>query len=134
MSELLAKRLNRAFEKAKRSVLLGTILLAASGSLATAAECVAVKYRDTPVCLTTFKCDATPQSSFVRQICFDAAKSYMLINLNGTWYHYCAVDQRSHDALVHAPSVGAYYNENFRSHGPVHGPFDCRDHPVPTYP
>jgi KTSC domain len=98
-----------------------------------AAECIIVKYRDTPVCLATFTCKETPQSSFVREICYDAAKSYMLIKLNDTWYHYCAVDHTSVDNLIHASSVGSYYNQSFRSHGPVHGPFDCRDHPVPGY-
>jgi KTSC domain len=98
------------------------------------AECVAIKYRDTPVCLNSFKCTDTPQSSFVREVCFDAAKSYMLIKLNDTWYHYCAVDRASVENLIKAPSVGTYYNQNFRSQGPVHGPFDCQDHPVPTYP
>jgi len=78
-------------------------------------------------------CNETPQSSFVRKICYDAAKSYMLIELNDTWYHYCAVDSTSVDSLVHASSVGTYYNQHFRSQGPVHGPFDCRDHPVPDY-
>jgi KTSC domain len=97
------------------------------------AECVVVKYRSTPVCLDTFKCTETPQSSFVRTVCYDAAKSYMLIKLNGTWYHYCAVDPASVDNLLKANSIGRYYNKNFRSHGLVHGPFDCRDHPVPAY-
>lgn len=99
-----------------------------------AADCVVVKYRDTPVCLTAFKCAETPQSSFVREICYDNAKSYMLIKLNETWYHYCAVDLPSVDNLIRAGSVGKYYNQHFRSQGPVHGPFDCRDHPVPDYP
>jgi KTSC domain len=98
------------------------------------ATCVAIKYRDTPVCLDTFVCTETPRSSFVRQICYDAAKSYMLIKLNETWYHYCSVDRASIDGLVHASSVGTYYNQHFRSQGPVHGPFDCRDNPVPHYP
>jgi hypothetical protein len=99
-----------------------------------AAECVIVKYRDTPVCLATFICAETPQSSFVREICYDGAKSYMLIKLNEIWYHYCAVDLPAVDNLIHASSVGRYYNHYFRSQGPVHGPFDCRDHPVPNYP
>ena len=103
----------------------------ASGS--STAECVTIKYRDTPVCLNTFTCAETPQSSFVRQICYDAPRSYMLIRLNETWYHYCAVDRASVDNLIHASSVGTYYNQNFRSQGPVHGPFDCRDRPVPDY-
>lgn len=98
------------------------------------AECVTVKYRDTPVCLNTFACTETPRSSFVRTICYDVAKSYMLIKLNDTWYHYCAVNRASVENLTQAPSVGTYYNKNFRSHGPLHGPFDCRDHPVPVYP
>jgi hypothetical protein len=105
------------------------------------AECVTVKYRDTAVCLDTFKCTETPQSSFVREICYDAAKTYMLIKLNETWYHYCSVDPASIKNLIEGtpiddkdPSVGRNYNKNFRSHGATHGPFDCRDHPAPDYP
>ena len=98
------------------------------------AECVTVKYRDKSVCLDTFNCTKTPQSSFVREVCFDATKSYMLIKLNDTWYHYCAVDRASVADLLKGPSVGHNYNESFRSRGPVHGPFDCRDHLVPDYP
>jgi hypothetical protein len=99
-----------------------------------AAECITIKYRDTPVCLNTFACTETPRSSFVRTICYDTAKSYMLIKLNETWYHYCSVDRASVDNLIHAGSVGTHYNQHFRSQGPLHGPFDCRDHPVPNYP
>ena len=82
------------------------------------AECVTVKYRDTAACLDTFKCVETPQSSFVRKICYDAAKSYMLIKLNETWYHYCSVDPKSVDNLIkgtpidNKTSVGRYYNKN----------------------
>ena len=36
---------------------------------ALAAECVTVKYRDTTVCLDSFACTDTPQSSFVRRVC-----------------------------------------------------------------
>jgi hypothetical protein len=105
------------------------------------AECVTVKYRDTPVCLDTFECTETPQSSFVREICFDAAKSFILIKLKETWYQYCSVDRASVANLIKGspvdnkePSVGRYYNRYFRSNGSVHGPFDCRDHPAPDYP
>jgi hypothetical protein len=115
---------------------ISIVLLGVAGftSWPALAECVAVKYRDTPVCLDTFKCTKTAQSSFVREVCFDVAKSYMLIKLNDTWYQYCSVDRVAFENLINAPSVGRYYNESFRSHGPVHGPFDCRDHPVPDYP
>jgi hypothetical protein len=110
------------------------VMLFAADSAFAFAPCVTVKYRDTSVCLDTFACTETSQSSFVREICYDAAKSYMLIKLNETWYHYCAVDHPSVDNLVHASSVGTYYNQHFRSQGSLHGPFDCRDHPAPDYP
>jgi len=98
-----------------------------------AAECVTVKYRETPVCIDKFACVDTPRSSFVRSVCYDEVKSYMLIKLRDTWYHYCSVDAASVKNLVSADSVGRYYNGHFRSRGATHGPFDCRDHPVPSY-
>jgi hypothetical protein len=113
---------------------VGVAVVLAGMSAPAAAECVTIKYRETPVCLDTFKCVETPQSSFVRKVCFDAAKSYLVIKLNDVWYHYCAVDRASFESLTAASSIGSYYNQNFRSRGAVHGPFDCRDHPVPTYP
>ena len=85
------------------SVWLVTIL--ALNAYPASAECLTIKYRDTPVCLNTFACTETPQSSFVRAICYDPAKSYMLIKLNETWYHYCSVDRMSVDNLIHASSV-----------------------------
>jgi hypothetical protein len=118
----------------RRRLGAGIVLLSAAFAWPALAECIVVKYRDTPVCLQSFVCTETPQSSFVRTVCYDAAKSYMLIKLSDTWYHYCAVDRTSFDSLIKAASVGTYYNQNFRSHGPIHGLFDCRDHPVPNYP
>jgi len=111
-------------------LLIGIALLCFGATAS--AERVAVKYRATPVCLDTFKCIETPRSSFVRAVCYGGAKAYMLIKLNSTWYHYCAVDRASVDGLLSAPSIGRYYNQHFRSHGAVHGPFDYRDHPVPN--
>jgi hypothetical protein len=69
--------------------------------------------------------------SFVSEVCYLPTKSYMLIKLKTVWYHYCAVDQTSVSALLGAASVGEFYTEHFRSHNGVHGPFDCRDHPIP---
>ena len=111
--------------------IVATAFLILLWPIASSAECVEVKYRDTPVCLDLFVCTQTSQSSFVRTVCYDSAKSYMLINLNGIWYHYCSVDKISVESLLSAQSVGRYYNGHFRSRGPVHGPFDCRDHPAP---
>ena len=96
---------------------------------------MSIKYRNTPVCLDAFACTEIPQSSFVREICFNAAKSYMLIKLNNTWYHYCAVDRASVDNLIHAPSVGTYLQPDFSE--PWHGARAFRlqrIHSVPDYP
>jgi hypothetical protein len=58
----------------------------------------------------------------------------MLINLNGTWYHYCGITEPTVTSLAKAePSekysdaVGKYYDEN------VKGQFDCRVNPAPHY-
>jgi hypothetical protein len=49
------------------------------------AKCVTVKYRaGMPVCLDTSECTKTPQSSFVREVCYDAAQSCMLIGARRT--------------------------------------------------
>jgi len=94
------------------------------------AETVDVKYRG-PVDLNTFTCTNTA-SSFVNRVCYDKAKSYMLILLISTWYHYCEIDVGTVHALLNAKSVGRYYNANIKSDG-EDGPFDCRTRKVPSY-
>ena len=97
-----------------------------SASMITAsAETVDVKYRG-PLDLKHFTCLHT-KSSFVHRVCYDATKSYMLIRLQNTWYHYCSIPQDVVTALLEAPSHGRYYNAN------VKGRFDCRLNPVPQY-
>ena len=32
------------------------------------------------------------RSSFIDRVCYDGRNAYMLIELNGTWYHYCEID------------------------------------------
>jgi hypothetical protein len=44
---------------------------------------------------------------------------YMLISFNGTYYHYCEIDDAS--------SMGQFYNASTK------GQFDCRVHRVPAY-
>jgi hypothetical protein len=91
-----------------------------------ATETVDVKYRG-PVDLESFACKDTPQSSFVRRVCFDKANSYMLIQLQGTWYHYCEIDPGTVGSLLGAESVGRYFNASIK------GRFDCRTNRVPNY-
>ena len=77
--------------------------------------------------LAPFDCTITPQSSFVHRACYDPNNSYMLIQLNAVWYHYCGIDSGTVSHLLSAPSVGRYYNQAIK------GRFDCRLTPPPQY-
>lgn len=90
------------------------------------AETANVKYRG-PVDLAPFECETITRSSFIERVCYDAANTYMLINLKGVWYHYCEIDKDTVNALREAKSMGHYYN------AAIKGRFDCRTHRVPAY-
>jgi hypothetical protein len=90
------------------------------------AETVQVKYRG-QVDLRPFKCTDVTQSSIVRRVSFDKTNSYMLINLGGTYYHYCEIDGGTVSSLLAADSIGSFYNSTIK------GRFDCRTHRIPTY-
>jgi hypothetical protein len=94
-------------------------------------ETVDVKYRGI-VDLKPFACTDTPRSSFIQRVCYDEVQSYMLINLRGTYYHYCEMPPATFDAFVTAPSMGQFYNQRIKGTG-SDGPYDCRTHRVPNY-
>jgi hypothetical protein len=102
-------------------------LLTAEGQ----SETVDVKYRG-PVDLKTFECRDTPRSSFIQRVCYDKRQSYMIINLKGTYYHYCELSPATFDGLMRAPSMGQFYNQNIKGSG-SDGPYGCRTHRVPSY-
>ncbi len=83
-------------------------------------------YRE-PVDLKPFVCEEYTRSSFIRRVCYDERNSYMLIKLNETWYHYCAIDVVTVDSLKRAGSMGRYFNASIK------GRFDCREYPIPKY-
>ncbi|MCC8956129.1 KTSC domain-containing protein [Bradyrhizobium sp. Pear77] len=93
------------------------------------AETVDVKYRGA-VDLKPFACTDITRSSFIQRVCYDKAQSYMLINLRGTYYHYCELPPAVLDAFLAAPSMGQFYNQNIKGTG-SDGPYDCRTHRVP---
>jgi hypothetical protein len=101
-------------------------LALAALTLPAGAETVNVKYRG-EVNLAPFDCTDITRSSFVRRICYDRGNSYMLISLNGTYYHYCEIDGATVAGLLHGDSIGRFYNANIKGH------FDCRTHRVPNY-
>jgi hypothetical protein len=99
------------------------LLICASPALA---ETVDGKYRGL-VDVAPFNCTDVTRSSLVRRVCFDKGKDYMLISLNGTYYHYCSIPENTVSALLAADSMGRFYNTQ------VKGRFDCRLNPVPQY-
>jgi hypothetical protein len=94
-------------------------------------ESVDVKYRG-PVDLKTFECRDTPRSSFIQRVCYDKPQSYMIINLKGTYYHYCELPSATFDSFMVAPSMGQFFNQNIKGTG-ADGPYDCRTHRLPSY-
>jgi hypothetical protein len=108
-----------------RSSRFAIALVAALPRMASA-ETADVKYRG-EVNLAPFKCTDITRSSFVRRVCYDRDNSYMLINLNGTYYHYCEIDDGTVSELLQAGSIGTFFNANIKGH------FDCRTHHVPNY-
>lgn len=89
-------------------------------------ETVDVKYRG-PVDLKYFSCSEIDRSSFIRRVCYDRANTYMVINLNGTYYHYCEIDGGTVDSLMAAESMGRFFNASIKGH------FDCRINRIPAY-
>lgn len=94
-------------------------------------ETANIQYRG-PVDLKTFECRDTPRSSFIQRVCYDKPQSYMIINLNGVYYHYCELPLATFEALMGAPSMGQFYNTSIKGTG-KDGPYDCRTHRVPAY-
>jgi KTSC domain len=77
--------------------------------------------------LRPFECTDVSRSSFIKRVCYDRSNEYMLINLNGTYYHYCLIDNGTVSSLLNAGSMGRFYNASIKGH------FDCRVHQAPTY-
>ena len=50
----------------------------------------------------------------------------MLVSLNGTYYHYCDIDDETVDAFEAAPSMGRFFKALIKGH------FDCRIGHVPA--
>jgi hypothetical protein len=77
--------------------------------------------------LKPFVCSDISENSFVKRVCYDQSNQYMLINLNGRYFHYCEIDQGTVAGLIGAQSPSQFYTGN------VKGNFDCRTHRVPAY-
>jgi hypothetical protein len=92
---------------------------------------VCVKYRG-EVPLASFACTSVDRSNVVKRVCYDSKNRYMVLNLTGTYYHYCEIDPKTVQDLLNAPSMGTFYNSRIKGQG-SNGSFDCRTHRVPQY-
>ena len=105
----------------------GTVIALSVGITGVAhAETVNVKYRGV-VDLAPFQCEKINRSSLVTRVCYDRKEKYMVIGLQGTYYHYCEIDAETVSALRSAESMGRFFSINIK------GNFDCRTRRVPTY-
>lgn len=114
-----------------KALLLLALLLASSAK----AEEACPKYRSSCVPLDHFKCSNVAERDPVNRLCYDAAVHCAIVWLGNknVPYHYCAIGSEAIQDWMAAPSIGRYYIEHIRSKpNGQHGPFDCRDHPVPT--
>lgn len=90
---------------------------------------VSVKYRtgEVDVANPCFEPYTPLSSSFVRESWYDKSNSYMIINLSGTYYHYCGMPVSTWEDFKSADSAGTFYN------GYIKGNYDCRQNYVPSY-
>lgn len=90
------------------------------------AESVFVKYRGA-VDLAPFECELITRSSLIKRLCYDPKESYVIVNLTGTYYHYCEVPAGIVASWYQADSMGRYYNARIK------GQYDCRVYRMPLY-
>jgi len=94
-----------------------------------ATKYVSVKYRDNPVDIAApyFEYLDTAGSSFIRGAWYDQGNQYMVISLDGVYYHYCGLPLSVWNNFKKAESFGKFYNQNIKER------YDCRQGYVPNY-
>lgn len=110
-------------------ILTSFLLLACNNSNEENREYVDIKYREEPVDVSNPKWEYldTSKSSWIEEARYDKDERYMIINLQGTNYHYCDVPKSTWESFQNADSFGSDYNSYIK------GNFDCRDYDVPNY-
>lgn len=92
-------------------------------------ELVSVKYREDQVDLNNYDFEYldTSKSSFVRGAWYDFLEEYLVINLSGTYYHYCEVPVGLWEKFVYSDSFGSSYNQLLK------GKYSCEGKDLPSY-
>lgn len=109
-----------------RSILAAIGIVCAALPISANAETVYVKYRGS-VDLAPFECERISRSSVVKRLCYDPREQYAVVNLSGTYYHYCGVPASLIADWRKSDSMGRYYNAHVKKR------FDCRTSRVPAY-
>lgn len=81
---------------------------------------------------TAFDCQDIDRSSFITRVCYSAEKSYLIIRLENTDYHYCDIDSGTVQSLMNADSMGRFYHTDIKDSG-TDGRFSCVGKTVPTF-
>lgn len=82
---------------------------------------------------------AITRSTAIHRVCYAEAKQYMVLwfkrrdGVDSAPYHFCALGPDVFKEFMAADSMGRFYNEHIGGTRNKHGPFDCRDHPIPTF-
>ena len=89
---------------------------------------VKIKYRDDKVNISASNFEPLNKSdSTVKGAWYDGNNEYMVIKLNGTYYHYCGMPNSAWRDFSSASSLYSEYQSDIK------GNFDCRENTVPRY-
>ena len=102
------------------------------------AEQACVPYHHQCLPLDLFKCDTITRNTAIHRVCYAEQKQYMVLwfkRKDGGFsepYYFCALGSEVFKEFMAADSMRRFYNEHIGGRRKKHGPFDCRDHPIPT--
>lgn len=68
-----------------------------------------MKYRG-KVDLALFDCMTITHSSLVKRLCYYPKENYVIVNLKGTYYHYCKVPANVVGDWLSADSMGKFFD------------------------
>ena len=74
--------------------------------------------------LNGFECRDITRSSILQRVCYDPAQRSLIVAVRGA-YDHCDLPAATFDALMGAPSMGQFFNQNIR--GASGAPFACRN-------
>ncbi len=89
------------------------------------AETVSVRNRGI-LNLDRFDCEWVTDSPLIERICYQTTTNYLLLNLAGTYVHYCRIAPGIVNGLRQNPEKERYFNQFIKAR------YDCRAGGVPV--